>query len=185
MKDEIERRDADVNPERKTAAPMKAVPKESRGRTITRRLVVASAAAILTVYVAGYAATQSAAAELAGQAASPVAGARPATSAVSPIAAATSAPTATSTTSTYKDGTYTGTGTSRHGSIQATVVIRNGKIVSAQITGSTTRYPTSRIASLPGEVMSAQSTNVNYISGATDSSTAYLQAVANALAQAA
>jgi uncharacterized protein with FMN-binding domain len=186
VNDEIERRNADVNPERKAPVPTKAaVPKESRGRKITRQLVVASAAAILTVYVAGYAATQSAAAQLAGQAASPVAVAQTMTSGGSLTAAATSVPTATSTASTYKDGTYTGTGTSRHGSIQATVVIHNGKIASAQITGSTTRYPTSRIAILPGEVVSTQSTNVNYISGATDSSTAYLQAVANALAQSA
>jgi uncharacterized protein with FMN-binding domain len=172
MNNEIERRNADVNPERKAVMPTKAATKESRGKKITRRLVVASAAAILTVYVAGYAATQSAAAQLAGQAVSPVV-----------TQTATSLPTATSTASTYKDGTYTGTGTSRHGSIQATVVVQNGKIVSAQITGSTTRYPTSRIASLPDEVVSTQSTNVNYVSGATDSSTAYLQAVANALAQ--
>jgi uncharacterized protein with FMN-binding domain len=174
MNDEIERRNADVNPERKAATPTKAGTTESRGKKITRRLVLASAAAILTVYVAGYAATQSAAAQLAGQAASPVV-----------AQTATSLPTATSTASIYKDGTYTGTGTSRHGAIQATVVVQNGKIVSAQITGSTTRYPTSRIASLPGEIVSTQSTNVNYVSGATDSSTAYLQAVANALAQAA
>jgi uncharacterized protein with FMN-binding domain len=182
MNDEIERPKADVNSERKTAAPMKAAVKESRGRKITRRLVVASAAAILTVYVAGYAATQSAAAQLAGTPASPVAVAPLVTSDGSPTATSVSA---ASTTSIYKDGTYTGTGSSRHGSIQATVVIQNGKIFSAQISGSTTRYPTSRISSLPGEVVSAQSPNVNYISGATDSSTAYLQAVANALAQAA
>src|SRR5262245_44841844 len=115
---------------------MKAsAPKESRGKKITRRLVVASAAAILTVYVAGYAATQSAAAQLAGPA-SPVAqtltssGSSAATSVPGvtsilaatatrvSIATATNVPTATVTSSAYKDGTYIGTGTSRHGSIQ-------------------------------------------------------------------
>jgi uncharacterized protein with FMN-binding domain len=197
MNDDIERRNAEVNPERKTRAPAKAASKESRGKKITRRLVVASAAAILTVYAAGYTATQSAASQIAAQATSPVALAQTATSGGSPTASSVPSPTtiptatamsaltAASTASTYKDGTYSGTGVSAHGSIQAKVVIQNGKIVSAQITASTTRYPTSRIASLPGEVVSAQSPNVNYVSAATDSSTAYLQAVANALAQAA
>src|SRR5689334_13457790 len=35
--------------------------------------------------------------------------------------------------SQYKDGSYTGWGTSRHGDIEATVVIANGKIASAYI----------------------------------------------------
>lgn len=76
-------------------------------------------------------------------------------------------------------------GTSRHGSVWATVVIQNGRIASAQITNATTRYPTARIAILPGEVVAQQTANVNYVSGATDSSMAYREAVASALAQAA
>jgi uncharacterized protein with FMN-binding domain len=65
------------------------------------------------------------------------------------------------------------------------VVVQNGRIVSARITNPTTRYPTSRIATLPGAVVAQQGANVNYVSGATDSSMAYLDAVATALAQAA
>jgi uncharacterized protein with FMN-binding domain len=115
-------------------------------------------------------------------------------------AAATSAPaTATSaaqspatatttgsgaTAALYKDGTYTGTGTSRHGSIAASVVVQGGKIISAAITQCGTRYPCSDIAALPGEVVARQSAVVDLVSGATDSSQAYRGAIQNALAKA-
>jgi uncharacterized protein with FMN-binding domain len=96
-------------------------------------------------------------------------------------AAATSAP---ASTALYKDGTYTGTGTSRHGNISASVVVQGGKIVSAAITQCGTRYPCSDIASLPGEVVTRQSAAVDVVSGATDSSQAYRGAIQNALAKA-
>jgi uncharacterized protein with FMN-binding domain len=103
--------------------------------------------------------------------------------------AATKAPaTATTTaakTAAYKDGTYSGIGTSRHGSITASVVVQGGKIVSAGITQCGTRYPCSQIASLPGEVVATQSTPVDFVSGATDSSQAYMGAIKYALAKAA
>lgn len=96
----------------------------------------------------------------------------------------TRAAQATTTGATLRDGTYVGTGSSRHGSIEATVVIQAGKIASAQITGCGTRYPCSRIAALPGQVVARQSAAVDFVSGATDSSTAYRGAIAAALAQA-
>jgi len=101
----------------------------------------------------------------------------------------TTPPTATAspipgTTAGYRDGTYVGAGTSRHGSIQATVVIQNGKIVSASISSCNTRYPCSDVASLVKSVVSQQTVPVNHVSGATDSSTAYKTAVSKALAQA-
>lgn len=117
-----------------------------------------------------------------GAAAAPTATA----TAVAPTAT-TAAATATATqaaTSAYRDGTYTGSGTSRHGGVTVAVVIKNGRIVSAEITASNTRYPISRIANLPGEVVATQSANINYVSGATDSSMAFRTAVTNALAQA-
>jgi len=104
-----------------------------------------------------------------------------ATTAAKAPAAATSAP---ATTALYKDGTYTGTGTSRHGNISASVVVQGGKIVSAAITQCGTRYPCSDIASLPGQVVTRQSATVNFVSGATDSSQAYRGAIQNALAKA-
>jgi uncharacterized protein with FMN-binding domain len=85
---------------------------------------------------------------------------------------------------TLRDGTYVGTGSSRHGSIQATVVVQGGRVVSANITGCGTRYPCSDIAMLPGQVVARQSAGVDFVSGATDSSIAYRAAVAAALAKA-
>lgn len=92
-------------------------------------------------------------------------------------------PTATPA-SRFRDGKYTGTGSSRHGDVQATVVIKAGKIISANIDGCMTRYPCSVIQDLPGEVVQQQSANVDFISGASDSSSAYQEAVASALSQA-
>lgn len=94
---------------------------------------------------------------------------------------ATSAP---ATAALYKDGTYTGTGSSRHGNISASVIVQSGKIVSAAITQCGTRYPCSDIAALPGEVVARQSATVDFVSGATDSSQAYRGAIQNALAKA-
>jgi len=93
-------------------------------------------------------------------------------------------PQAIAANSTYKDGTYTGSGTSKHGGVTVAVVIKNGVIVSSAITASNTRYPISRIAALPGEVVAAQSASINFVSGATDSSLAFQTAVASALASA-
>lgn len=104
----------------------------------------------------------------------------PATATKVPATATTAA-----TTATYKDGTYTGTGTSRHGSITASVVIQGGKIASAEITQCGTRYPCAKIATLPGQVVARQSAAVDLVSGATDSSQAYQGAIKNALAKAA
>jgi uncharacterized protein with FMN-binding domain len=83
-----------------------------------------------------------------------------------------------------KDGSYVGTGFSRHGDIEATVVIAGGKIVSANVTGCGTRYPCSRVNSLVREVVAKQAPPVDIVSGATDSSYAYVDAVTQALAQA-
>ncbi len=84
----------------------------------------------------------------------------------------------------YKDGTYTGWGTSRHGDIQATVVIEAGRIASATISRCLTRYSCSWIAALPPQVVSRQSPEVDYVSGATQSTNAFYYAVVEALAKA-
>lgn len=106
----------------------------------------------------------------------------PAPAAPLPASPTPAAPAAT--TAPLRDGSYVGTGRSRHGNLQATVVVQGGAIVSAQITQCGTRYPCSRIAQLPGQVVARQSANVDVVSGATDSAVAYKQAVAAALAQA-
>jgi uncharacterized protein with FMN-binding domain len=94
---------------------------------------------------------------------------------------ASSAPAASPAGAVYKDGTYTGWGTCRHGDIQATVVIAGGKIASAEISQCLTRYSCSWIAPLPGQVVTRQSPNVDYVSGATQSTDAYYGAVVDAL----
>jgi uncharacterized protein with FMN-binding domain len=63
--------------------------------------------------------------------------------------------------------------------------LSGGKIANVQITSATTKYPVSRIASLPGLVVQGQTASVSSITGATYSSQAFKQAVQLALAQAA
>lgn len=84
----------------------------------------------------------------------------------------------------YKDGTFSGLGSCRHGTIQASVAVQEGKIVSATITECRTRYSCSWIAMLPGQVVTRQSAEVDYVSGATESTDAFYEAVAAALSSA-
>src|SRR6266567_3088724 len=161
-------------------------------RKMTRRLVALSASAIATIYAAGFALTRTADAGLAVAASDPPATATAAVSPQSTLGATpvvgASAPTATSNatstataTSTYKDGTYSGQGTSRRGGVNVSVTVQGGSITNVQITSVSTQYPVSRIASLPSAVIKQQSANVNVISGATYSSQAFNQAVQQAL----
>jgi uncharacterized protein with FMN-binding domain len=103
-----------------------------------------------------------------------------------PAPVASQAPTLQDTATTrgpvaYKDGMYSGWGTSRHGDIQAYVEIKGGRIVSAFISECLTQYSCSWIARLPGQVVERQSAEIDYVSGATQSSNALYYAVVNAL----
>ena len=84
----------------------------------------------------------------------------------------------------YKDGRYTGWGTSRHGDIQAAVQIENGRIVTASIAKCLTRYPCDWIVALPPQVVKRQSAEVDFVSGATESTNAFYYAVLEALSSA-
>ncbi|HEX4683248.1 MAG TPA: FMN-binding protein [Gemmatimonadaceae bacterium] len=84
----------------------------------------------------------------------------------------------------YKDGVYSGYGTSRHGDIEATVEIKSGRIVSAMITQCLTQYSCSWISALPPQVVDRQTAEVDYVSGATQSSNAFYGAVVQALRKA-
>jgi len=117
------------------------------------------------------------------RAAAPATAGAPASSAPN-TSAQPSASAAASSATTLKDGTYTGSGTSRHGGVNVSVTIQNGRITAAPITSVTTRYSQNVIAGLPAAVVGAQSARVNAVSGATDSSSAYMQAVQQALAKA-
>ncbi|HLI09197.1 MAG TPA: FMN-binding protein [Ktedonobacteraceae bacterium] len=115
-----------------------------------------------------------------------------------PAPAATTAPGtaptsgATSTSGqTYKDGTYTGNvADAQWGVVQVQVVIQDGRMTHVQFL----QYPNDRGRSveinsyadpiLVNEAIQAQSANVDIVSGATDSSEAFIQSLSNALAQA-
>jgi uncharacterized protein with FMN-binding domain len=99
--------------------------------------------------------------------------------------ASTSAATpAAPKTPQYKDGTFTGWGTSRHGDIQATVVVTAGRIVSATISECWTRWPCTWVGPLPPQVVQRQSAEVDYVTGATQSTNAFYYAVVDALGKA-
>ena len=83
-----------------------------------------------------------------------------------------------------KDGVYSGYGRSRHGDIEATVSIKNGKIAEAFISQCLTQYSCSWIAALPPQVVARQSAEVDYVSGATQSTNAFYYAVVAALKKA-
>jgi uncharacterized protein with FMN-binding domain len=87
-------------------------------------------------------------------------------------------------TPVWKDGTYTGWGYSRHGDIEAEVVIAGGRILSATISQCRTRYSCSVIEKLPPQVALRQSPDVDYVSGATQSADAFYGAVVAALGKA-
>ena len=98
-----------------------------------------------------------------------------------------SATTATDTTTKralLKDGEYYGWGTSRHGDIQAGVQVKDGRIAGAWVQQCLTRYSCSWIAALPGQVVARQSPEVDYVSGATQSTNAFYYAVVEALSRA-
>lgn len=84
----------------------------------------------------------------------------------------------------WKDGTYYGWGTSRHGDIQAAVIIQSGRIVTALVSQCLTQYSCSWIAALPPQVVGRQSAEVDYVSGATQSTNAFYYAVQQALTRA-
>jgi uncharacterized protein with FMN-binding domain len=84
----------------------------------------------------------------------------------------------------WKDGTFTGWGTSRHGDIEASVVIEGGQILSAKIAQCLTRYSCDVIAELPPQVPKRQSPEVDFVSGATQSANAFYYAVVEALSKA-
>jgi uncharacterized protein with FMN-binding domain len=84
----------------------------------------------------------------------------------------------------YRDGTYLGWGSCRHGDIQASVVVENGRIASAAVAQCLTRYSCAWINPLPPQIVKQQGTTFDYVSGATESSDAFQDAVADALSHA-
>ena len=84
-------------------------------------------------------------------------------------------------------------GSCPHGDIEVSVVIQEGKIASSLISQCLTRYscgwiapktPGGGLPDLPSQVVERQSPKVDYVSGATESSYAFADAVAAALSKA-
>lgn len=93
--------------------------------------------------------------------------------------------TPVSESSTYRDGTYTGTGTGFSGPITVQVVIEGGKIKDITVVSSTDDSPYLQNASaLLKQIVALQSTNVDTVSGATYSSVGLISAVRDALQKA-
>ncbi len=114
----------------------------------------------------------------------------PAANAPTSVPRTTPAPAAKSG-SPYKDGTYTGTSADAfYGNIQVQATIANGKLTNVQFL----QWPNDRFRSvrinqqalpwLVQEAIQAQSSQVDAISGATDSSIAFSESLKSALTQA-
>ncbi|MCA1645014.1 MAG: FMN-binding protein [Chloroflexi bacterium] len=84
----------------------------------------------------------------------------------------------------FKEGTYTGQGTSRRGDVWVSVQVQSGRIANVSITRSTLQYPLRDIAGLPAQVVQRQTAQVDTVSRATYSSQAFKQAVSQALSKA-
>jgi uncharacterized protein with FMN-binding domain len=84
----------------------------------------------------------------------------------------------------WRDGTYTGWGTSRHGDIKAQVVIRNGRIVESSIASCETRYPCDVISEIINQPVARQNPEVDRVSRATESADAYYYGLVEALGEA-
>jgi uncharacterized protein with FMN-binding domain len=179
-----------------------------------RGLVALSASAVAAIYMAGYLRTQAADASIAAAAVPTLAAAEGAPIAAAaaaqpsptsipqpviqrqipvaprlsptppPVAASASSGAGAQTQGTYKDGTYTGQGTSRRGDVWVSVQVQGGRIANVSITRSTLQYPLRDIANLPSQVVQRQSAQVDIVSRATYSSMAFRGAVTQALASA-
>lgn len=107
------------------------------------------------------------------------------TSAIEPEPASLAPPDSAATPSgNWRDGTYTGWGTSRHGDIKAQVVIRNGRIVESSIASCETRYPCDVISTIIHQPVERQNPDVDHVSRATESADAYYFGLVDALTQA-
>lgn len=111
-----------------------------------------------------------------------------------PIATSPSTSSATGTTppgAQYKNGTYTGASAdAQWGIVQVQAVVQNGKLADVKFL----QYPNERsrsieingyaIPQLTTEAIQAQSAQVDAVSGATDTSYAFMQSLGDALQQA-
>jgi uncharacterized protein with FMN-binding domain len=197
-----------THPESSDHRPSKAHAGKSAKRT-RRNLIALGSAAVVAAYAAGFARTWEAADRMASEQrpradvddaagivmarlleseapSLPVAATEsiPANAPVPPVPAAMpaeAAPVAEVVTRKYKDGFFFGWGYCRHGELKVLIEIKDDRIVSATIDECYTRYSKNVIAILPKRVVDRQSPNVDWVSGATQSSDAFYYAVVEAL----
>ncbi len=86
----------------------------------------------------------------------------------------------------YKDGIYTGTGTGYRRGLDVVVTIKDNKITDVEIgsNNETPSFATRAFDVIPKEIIEAQSTDVDTVSGATRTSKGIIMAVEDALEQA-
>lgn len=100
--------------------------------------------------------------------------------------------TTTTTKNTYKDGTYTGSvgDAAPYGQVQVSVTISSGKIASIKMLqspsgpGETNQISARAFPILIQEAITAQTSKVNIVSGATQDSQGFQQSLGSALVQA-
>lgn len=101
----------------------------------------------------------------------------------------TTAPTATTAPSGATDGSFTGDAvTMRYGIVQVKITVQNGKITDAQAvkapTGSNDRYTQMAVPRLREQTITAQSANIQGVSGASFTSYGWYKSLVSAIAKA-
>jgi uncharacterized protein with FMN-binding domain len=122
----------------------------------------------------------------------PVTTTKPSTSQTTPATGSGSSSTGQSTASAaYKDGTYTGTvADAFYGNVQVQATIAGGKITTVKFLSypndqdNSVRINQQAIPYLQQEAIQAQSAQVDIVSGATDTSSAFIQSLGAALQKA-
>ncbi|MFC3747048.1 FMN-binding protein [Paenibacillus sp. GCM10012306] len=135
---------------------------------MNKKWVALCSTAIVAVYTAGYWTTE---AEKPNELTSPI----------PHVQAANSNSVSSPISSKYNDGTYTGTGSNRRGTIQVKVAITNDQITDVEISDFAMHYTIDDIAGMPNEVLRIQTADVKNVSGATYSTRAFSDAVQDAL----
>jgi fumarate reductase flavoprotein subunit len=102
------------------------------------------------------------------------------------LAGCSSSSSSSASSSLFKAGTYTGTGKGHNGDVTVEVVFTDSEIKSVTIKSQTETAGISdgAISDIPDEIVKAQSTKVDTVSGATVTSNAIIDAVNDCITQA-
>jgi uncharacterized protein with FMN-binding domain len=111
------------------------------------------------------------------------------TATAQPTTAPTATPTPTKAPSGATDGSFTGDSvTMRYGIVQVKITVQNGKITDAQAvkapTGSNDRYTQMAVPRLREQTITAQSANIQGVSGASFTSYGWYTSLVSAIAKA-